>query len=196
MTWRLAESLQTLRTQINGLYPDRPKASDGTIGDENHVNRTSDHNPWVDDGVVTAIDFTHDPQTLDCNKLAEVLVQSKDPRIKYIIWNRAICSSQIQPWVWRPYTGYNPHDNHIHISVQPIKSLYDSVTPWITYVVYNPIRELQTLLNKHGAGLKVDGIRGPLTNAAIINFLKDYDKLNQLIKESEDNNDEFSPYHS
>ena len=62
--WRVAQSLETLRFQLNAMAPGRSKASDGGIGDTDHQNRNSDHNPWVLDGsrgVVTARDFTHDP---------------------------------------------------------------------------------------------------------------------------------------
>jgi hypothetical protein len=131
MTWRLAKSLEVLRKEINALYPKRTKTSDGTIGDSKHASRHSDHNPWVRDaglGVVTAIDITHDPKNgVDCNKLAEAL--KLDPRVKYTIWNRRIHDEAISP-AWRRYTGKNGHTVHMHISVHPIKRLYDSEKPW------------------------------------------------------------------
>ena len=130
MAWRLAKSLETLRSQLNALSPNRSKASDGSIGDENHQNRSSDHNPWVDDGVVTAIDITHDPaHGINSEELAEKLRSSRDPRIKYIISNRKIASFDHE-WKWRTYNGRNPHDHHVHVSVRPSKPLYDSTAPW------------------------------------------------------------------
>jgi len=109
MAWRLAKSLETLRTEVNAKWPNRSKHSDGTIGDESHQTRDSDHNPWVEDGavrVVTAMDITHDPaHGLDSEQLAECLRRSKDRRIKYIISNRKIASSEQSPWEWRPYKG-------------------------------------------------------------------------------------------
>jgi lysozyme family protein len=136
--WRVAKALETLRIQINTLCPGRDRASDGGIGDAAHATRASDHNPWVIDagiGVVTARDYTHDPaHGCDGNRLADLLRASRDPRIKYIIWNRRICASQPmggQPaWAWRPYTGDNPHNKHLHLSVFPDKALYDSTTEW------------------------------------------------------------------
>jgi lysozyme family protein len=136
--WRVARALDTLLAQINALAPRRNKASDGGIGDAAHATRDSDHNPWVTDGhigVVTARDFTHDPAgRCDGTALAEGLRASRDARIKYIIWNRRICASQPmggQPaWAWRPYTGTNAHQHHVHLSVKPDKPSYDSVTPW------------------------------------------------------------------
>lgn len=119
MAWKLAGSLEQLRKQINALAPKRSKASDGTIGDAAHSARKSDHNPDTG-GVVRAIDFTHDPKNgMDAEKLAAALIASKDPRIKYIIWNKRILAGKNGPsaWKWRAYSGSNPHTKHIHISV-------------------------------------------------------------------------------
>ena len=136
--WRIAESLLQLRKQVNALAPNRSKASDGAIGDPAHQSRASDHNPWVTDGakgVVTAMDITHDPaHGCDSEKLAETLRAAKDARIKYIISNKKIAASEPKAgkpaWAWRPYTGRNPHDHHVHISVQPEKAKYDSTAKW------------------------------------------------------------------
>ncbi len=134
MAWRTAESLVRLRNQVNIKAPHRSIASDGTIGDAAHAASTSDHNPWVKDGsvgVVTAMDITHDPDDgCDAQKLVDALVASKDARIKYIIWNKQIVSSIVQPWTWRPYKGKNPHTKHFHLSVLPNKALYDSKENW------------------------------------------------------------------
>lgn len=130
MKWRVAKSLIVLRNQVNDKFPNRNKDWDGTIGDANHASRKSDHNPWVDDGVVTAIDITHDPKHgVDSYEMAEELRQSRDARIKYIISNRKIASS-IQSWKWRKYTGSNPHDHHVHISVNSQRKYYDDDAPW------------------------------------------------------------------
>ena len=136
--WRAARSLVTLRDQVNRRAPSRSKASDGTIGDARHCQRTSDHNPWVRDGgvgVVTALDITHDPgRGCDANTLAEAIRASRDPRVKYIIWNRRIANSEsvggAQPWAWRTYGGTNPHTLHVHVSVKPDKANYDSTAVW------------------------------------------------------------------
>jgi beta-lactamase superfamily II metal-dependent hydrolase len=136
--WRPAKSILKLRSQVNVRAPHRNKASDGTIGDKAHCQRNSDHNPWVRDGsigVVTAIDITNDPAGgCDANTIAEAIRASRDPRVKYIIWNRRIANSSAmgnsQPWQWRPYHGTNPHTKHVHISVKPDKSSYDSTVDW------------------------------------------------------------------
>lgn len=115
-TWTLHPALVKLRAQINERWPNRSRVSDGTIGDARHAAQKSDHNPNAA-GVVTAIDITHDPNGPRGGVLAESLRLSRDPRIKYVIFNQRIFSSIKQPWVWRPYAGSNPHTKHVHISV-------------------------------------------------------------------------------
>lgn len=138
MAWRLARSLEHLRVQVNAAWSSRSKDSDGSIGDLRHQHEaTSDHNPWVTDGdmgVVTAIDITHDPvHGFNSYAFAEMLRANRDPRLKYVISNRRIFSGagQSQPaWVWRPYSGSNPHDHHVHISVKASKTEYDGIQDW------------------------------------------------------------------
>lgn len=130
--WRVAKSLLLLREIINDKAQSRSKISDGTIGDKYHASRKSDHNPWIKDGkigVVTALDITHDiTNGCDCNKLANSIVKSRDKRIKYIIWNERIIYSK--SWIWKKYSGKNPHSKHIHISVKELKKYYDSTKMW------------------------------------------------------------------
>lgn len=139
--WRVAKSLAMLRGQLNASFPDRSKVSDGTIGDERHCGAgggTSDHCPNITDGserIVTAFDATHDPaHGCDMNAVTNAVVASQDPRIKYIIWNRRICSSRpmggYPAWAWRAYSGANPHTRHAHFSVRPEKAHYDADGPW------------------------------------------------------------------
>lgn len=134
MSWRLAKSLERLRAQVNGRWPARSKVSDGTIGDAAHAKSASDHNPNAA-GVVTALDLTHDPAN-GCNaqRIADVLASSRDPRIKYLIWNRQMLRSYakpgIPPWTWAPYTGPNPHATHLHVSVVAHAAGYDDAADW------------------------------------------------------------------
>lgn len=140
--WRVAESLDQLLAEINASAPNRSKASDGSIGDEDHQNTNSDHNPWCQGWVVTARDFTHDPKNgFDSYVYAEwqrqrcrgdILIKGKrEIRVKYIISNRKI-ASPTQNWAWRTYTGSNAHDKHVHVSVDcTVEGGYmDDVTPW------------------------------------------------------------------
>lgn len=136
--WRIAQALVKLRDEINRQAPNRSKASDGSIGDAAHRTRDSDHNPWIEDGstgVVSALDITHDTAGgCSAETLAESLRSGRDPRVKYVIWNRRIMSSYtssgIPPWTWRTYSGSNPHTKHLHISLNSEKSHYDSTAPW------------------------------------------------------------------
>lgn len=137
--WRVARSLEVLRDEIDAAYPDRSKASDGTIGDAAHIAQgsDSDHNPWVHfppdpTGIVTALDITHDPaHGVDIDVLTDRLAATRDERIKYLIANRLIMSGAAgpSPWVWRPYSGTDPHTNHFHISVVADPRC-DDTRPW------------------------------------------------------------------
>lgn len=142
MAWRVADSLEVLLAEVNHRWPGRDKTSDGSIGDTSHQARPSDHNPTVKDdngiGVVRARDF--DKDGIDPDLLAEtvrLLGQAGDPRVKYVIWNRRIASWK-QNFAWRPYTGANPHDHHIHISVSDEQVHYDSILPWGIHPVAPP----------------------------------------------------------
>jgi hypothetical protein len=137
---RAAHSLNVLLGQLNTLAPNRNKATDGWIGDADHQNRNSDHNPWYpppNGGIVTARDFTHDPTHLNGQWVADTLVAHRDPRIKYIIWNRRIWTPGAG---WRNYTGPNPHTSHVHLSVVASPA-NDSTTPWAGFSPAAPPEE-------------------------------------------------------
>jgi hypothetical protein len=131
---RKAKSTETLLQQVNTKYPGRNKSSDGWLGDARHQARKSDHNPNAA-GVVQALDITDDKSVgLDAGKMAENILRSRDPRIKYIISNRRIAFSTTQqgvmPWTWKAYGGENPHDKHWHLSVADAPALYDDPAMW------------------------------------------------------------------
>ena len=132
--WRLAKSLIKLREQLNALFPERSKISDGSIGDERHQKAgTSDHLPNKAN-VVTAIDVTFDQDPsdgigVDARVLAVVLAANADRRIKYLIFDRKI-SVKGNVRQWKPYHGTNPHNHHIHISVKGEPALYDDESAW------------------------------------------------------------------
>lgn len=131
MAWYIAKSLEVLRAQLNQRAPNRSTISDGGIGDASHSARESDHNPTAS-GQVCARDFTNDPAGgLAGQWLADTLVASRDPRIKYIIWNRRILDTRpgFKPWTWQPYSGLNDHTHHVHVSVFA-GTLGDDTRPW------------------------------------------------------------------
>lgn len=140
MSYRRAESLDTFVAEVDAAAPGRSKLSDGWIGDAAHASRDSDHNPWVRDtrgvGVVRAQDITHDPADgVDCNILSQrvAALLGKHPALKsgaYVIWNRRIISADRLSEGWRYYSGSNPHDKHMHVSVALALAGYDSTTPW------------------------------------------------------------------
>lgn len=120
MAWRIAKSLDVLRSEINTRWPDRNKASDGVIGDAAHAASASDHNP-NQQGVVCAFDITHDPAGCDGSTVFALLVSRRHPCLKYVIWNRTVVRAYDKPglpaWTPSPYTGADPHTNHVHVSV-------------------------------------------------------------------------------
>jgi peptidoglycan hydrolase-like protein with peptidoglycan-binding domain len=194
---RRAKATQKLLDQVNTACPSRNKGSDGWIGDAAHAASKSDHNP-NSAGVVQAQDITHDPASgFDSHKFAEFLRTHNDKRIKYVISNRKIFSGPAgpQPWVWRSYSGKNPHDQHVHVSVADSASLYDSTAAWeipfttglpdtsapvITLPVLKKgakgfyVAMMQTLLGF--TGKEVDGDFGPGTE----NSLKQYQRIQKL----------------
>ena len=117
MSWHLAPALDQLRAEVNALWPNRSKASDGTIGDAAHSSRTSDHNPNARRSV-NAIDIT--ASGVDVQKL--INAAKKHPSVRYIIFNRRIMNRDIGNFKARSYGGSNPHTKHVHIS------LYQSAT--------------------------------------------------------------------
>src|SRR4051794_22225836 len=103
MNWRKAKSLDTLLQQVNEMYPGRDKSSDGSIGDLAHSARKSDHNPNKA-GVVTAIDIDADlSDTQKVSVLVGKLRNSRDPRIKYIIYSGQITVAGTELQKWKQY---------------------------------------------------------------------------------------------
>lgn len=141
MTWRVARSLDTLANEVNARWPGRSKISDGTLGDQAHAARVSDHNPDAA-GIVRARDITawdpdgDGPQDAIAETIAETLRANRDPRVKYVIWRGRMFASYSnasrKAWEWGPYTGSNGHFHHVHVSVVP-DARADGTAPWGIY---------------------------------------------------------------
>jgi hypothetical protein len=144
-SWILVPCLVALRTEFNRVAPTRHKASDGSIGDAAHAQRSSDHNPdetgatpYEDaDRVneVHAIDVDRDLRRTgwSMDKAVEIIVvrhrQGRDTRLQNVIYNRRIWS---RAWGWtaREYTGSNPHNQHAHFSARYTTAQERDTRPW------------------------------------------------------------------
>ncbi|MGF6189294.1 peptidoglycan-binding domain-containing protein [Serratia sp. 2723] len=110
-------------TDATQKWPNRNKASDGIMGDKAHQATKSDHNSG------NAFDLTHDPKNgVDCTVLSEQVLS--DARVSYVIFNRKINS--LDGRGWRVYSGKNPHNVHMHVSIKKEKRDDVSAWPWST----------------------------------------------------------------
>jgi len=133
MTWRNCGASVRLLEAVNARWPNRSKASDGTIGDTSHQAKASasDHNPNAQ-GIVRARDIT--ANGIDAPWLVEHLRQlgvSGDHRLVgggYLIFNRRITKPDFSGW--SVYAGANPHVSHAHVSFSRSPAGYDSQAAW------------------------------------------------------------------
>ena len=110
--------------QATALRPKRKKASDGLLPSAAHVhqNPNSDHNSGY------AVDLTHDPKNgINC---VEMFIKLQDDkRVKYLIFQGRILS---QAKGVLKYTGSNPHNSHLHISIKEGYGCDESAWfPWL-----------------------------------------------------------------
>lgn len=115
---------KSLLRQATALKPKRKKASDGLLPSAAHVkqNPDSDHNSGY------AVDLTHDPVFgINCD---EAYVQFRlDRRVKYLIFKGRIWSPERGE---RAYTGSNPHNKHIHVSIK--ENMGKDTSPWFPWL--------------------------------------------------------------
>lgn len=112
MSWHIAPALKQMLAEVNKKWPGRSKASDGGIGNAAHSARVSDHNP-NGRGSVNAYDVT----IKGINEQTLIAQAKKHPSVRYIIFNRRIMNRDIGSFAPRYYSGANPHDKHVHISL-------------------------------------------------------------------------------
>ena len=132
MAWHLAPSLVNFRNEVNKKWPNRPKGSDGTIGDAAHAARQSDHNP-NSRGSVNAIDITYpgvDPKQI-------IAAVSKHPSAHYVIFNRKIYTRE-GGWKAEPYSGISPHTEHLHISILQTVAAEQNQVKWFRTTTSTP----------------------------------------------------------
>ena len=113
--------------QATALFPKRKKLSDGLLPSLAHLKASpnSDHNTGL------AVDLTHDPDNgVDCEIIFEKL--KEDNRINYLIFQGKIWSRTRRKEGNRKYSGSNPHNKHLHISIN--RAYGNDTSPWFWWL--------------------------------------------------------------
>jgi len=113
--------------QATAISPSRKKASDGLLPSAAHIhqNPNSDHNTGY------GVDLTHDRLGgIDCFQIFEEL--KLDKRVKYLIFQGKIWSSDRASEGDREYTGSNKHNKHLHISIKD--GCGADTSPWFPWL--------------------------------------------------------------
>jgi len=113
--------------QATALWPKRKKLSDGLLPSLAHqkASPNSDHNTGL------AVDLTHDPDNgVDCAVIFEKL--KEDERVKYLIFKGKIWSRDKAKLGNRKYTGSNPHNKHLHCSIN--SDFANDTSPWFWWM--------------------------------------------------------------
>jgi len=113
--------------QATALFPKRKKLSDGLLPSLAHqkASPNSDHNTGL------AVDLTHDPKVgVDCASIFEKF--KEDERVNYLIFQGKIWSRERRKEGNRKYTGSNPHNKHLHISIN--SNLANDTSPWFWWL--------------------------------------------------------------
>jgi hypothetical protein len=135
--WRLAPALIALEAEADRIAPRRRRTSDGSIGDQAHAARKSNHNP--DGGYVDAFDLSHDPANgMDAHAHVRAWVARLDPRLEEVISNKRIWTYDRRSEGWRAYKGENGHTLHAHITVK--NSHRFDTSPWFSGVPAFPTK--------------------------------------------------------
>jgi hypothetical protein len=128
---RLVAGAKTLIKQIDETWPNRKRNFDGWLGNEDHQQISSDHNP-DSRGLVHAIDIDHnfgneedrrgDAAKNFSNELIAYVRRGVpgSERLKYVVYNNQIASGTYRDryWTWRK--GNFGCTQHIHIAFSNI----------------------------------------------------------------------------
>jgi hypothetical protein len=144
-SWIVVACLLKLRDEVNALAPGRDKGADGTIGDQAHADRTSDHNPDETGAVpIHDADHTNEVHALDITTelnepglSLETIVQfilarcrsGAERRLRYIIFNHRIWKAD-NDWRQEAYNLADPHTGHAHFSASYESALEASTASW------------------------------------------------------------------
>ena len=128
MAWRLAKSLGVLSKEIKSRYP---KTTIWSIGDKDHQDDWSDHNP-NSKGVVCAIDILSNGGMSLGFFVGFITGEGAHPNLRYVIYQDKIYerSNNFEP---KNYRG--AYHSHVHVSVgngpdgRSTRD-YDSTEPW------------------------------------------------------------------
>jgi len=128
-SWREAKSLQTLEDELQKYYPG---TTTWEIGDKDHQDSWSDHNP-NGAGVVCAKDILGNAG-LNLQAFVYHLITNPHPNLRYVIFNRKIYQRK-NGWKAEDYNGKNAHATHVHVSVGNgpdgrSTTGYDTTTTW------------------------------------------------------------------
>ena len=173
--WHLAPCLVALVRDADAVAPNRIRISDGSIGDQFHAARRSDHNPDAG-GVVAAVDLTNDPvHGFDAWRIARMIAAAiedgDETRVKYLISGDPSRRGDLifhnvgTGWRWDPHPATNGSHvgHHLHVSVVADPAKRSNIERW---PIYQPVQTHtpeadQVFLIQRGTG-------GPI---AVTNFL-------------------------
>jgi hypothetical protein len=144
MAWVKTKWVDSLFAAFNRRFPNRDRSTDGTIGNPDHAEGVSGHNPDDTPGVRAE---REDPDTKQEVRAADVDDDLRDPagltmqsvidailrtpadrdRLIYIIYNRFIWRRS-NGWKRESYGGDNPHTSHAHFSGDPAAD--ENGAPW------------------------------------------------------------------
>ena len=140
-------ALLTLTKELRARFGDPARTYEFVTGYKSPDNY-SGHNP-DQNGIVHAVDIFVGPGNLTAaqgvdtaERIRQEGQRGETPgvpaRVFYLIHNRRIAGGS-EGWAWRPYTGADPHTDHIHVSTadtywgDPVAldaSNYNTTAPW------------------------------------------------------------------